>query len=140
MENFETVYNSDFLICMLNKESSVLLVQWKSKTREMNILSFQEEAEKIVFYVKKEGVKNVIGDSTDLKVMLTPDIQEKLDQGIIRNFNNVIDKFAHIYNEDFIKQLSVEQLFDENEDRTYKEKFVTSLEEAIKWISGETDK
>ena len=67
-------------------------------------------------------------------VSIPPQVQENINKQMLSKLNNKISKFAHVSSNDIFASTSVEQLFDENKQRTYKDKFFDSFELAKTWL------
>jgi hypothetical protein len=126
---------NEYLTFEVDESKSVFLYTWKSKSGELSIDEFLIEAQKITEGILNSQCKNVIGNDIDFLVTIPPEIQEQMNEQLLNLFNNKIDKFIHISSKEFVSQLSVEQLFEENSDATYSDHFVDSFEEALALIS-----
>jgi len=127
---FENVY----LIFDLDKENDIFVYTWKLANENLEIEDFLVESKKILEGILTSKCKNIIGNDTDFKVIIAPEIQEKMNKTLLFYLNGAILKFAHIIPKELVSELSVEQLFEENSESTYEDKYFETLEQARKWI------
>ena len=132
------IFENKYLILNHDEEKSVFMYTWKSTSEDLEEKELLIEAQKILENVLKSKCQNIIGNDTDFKFPMSPDLQEELNNAILTNLNGgAIKKFAHVISTDFIAQLSAEQFHEENTKKTYEDEFFGTLEEAKKWIYNE---
>jgi len=130
-----TIYQNDYLTIKVDKNNSVYYWDWTTKSEEMTIEIFLAQGDTILKEFLKSSCRNIIDNATNLRFLITPDIQENIANQMLSVINGKCDKVAHVYSEELIVGLSMEQLWDENK-RTYEEKFFQTLDEAIKWLNA----
>ena len=130
------IHTSDYLTLELDVNKPILMATWKEETSEMSKEKFMNEGAVIIQNALKNKVSNIIGNNTNFRFAITPDMQEKMSKNSLAKINNSsIKKFAHIASAEVIAQLSVEQLFEENSKKTYLDKYFDNVDDAIKWCS-----
>ena len=126
------LFENDYL--SIENDNEVFFYTWKTTTENLTEKQFLTETQKVAEEVFKLNPKYIIGDYRDLKFAIAPNLQEKINTELIVLLNNFLVKYAHISSNELISQLSTEQLFEENTERTYEDKFFETLETAKKWI------
>ena len=130
----ELLLENDYFILEQEKENSIFIYAWKSNSENLKLKDFLAEAQKILEIALKSGCTSIIGNDTELNFSMPPELQVQINKTVITKLNGVINYFAHILSKDYILQLAAEQLFEENTEKTYEEKYFYSLEEAKEWI------
>lgn len=84
-----------------------------------------------------EIVSCVIGIDTDFKFPIMPEVQVEMNKTFLSEINKTtIKKVAHVQSKEAITQLSIEQLFDENTNKTYEDKYFDNIQDALKWCNS----
>ena len=130
----DILLENDYFILEQEKENSIFIYAWKSNSENLKLKGFLAEAQKILEIALKSGCTSIIGNDTELNFSMPPELQVQINKTVITKLNGVINYFAHILSKDYILQLAAEQLFEENTEKTYEEKYFHSLEEAKEWI------
>ena len=132
------IFENEYLIFNHDEEKSIFLFIWKSESENLTKEKFVKEAQMILEIGLKLKCKYIIENNTNFKFPMSPDLQEEMNKSILTNLNgSIITKLAHVISKDFISQLSSEQFYDENINKTYEDKFFETLEEAKEWIYNE---
>ncbi len=131
-----TIHENEYLIIKVDNAKSIYHYTWKPEGEDMDLSDYMREAALLLELFQKNPYENVIADGTSLKIIIPPDIQEKLNDNIITKLNKgVLKKYAHISSKNIITNMSQEQMFDENIDKTYEDRYFESVEEALNWIA-----
>lgn len=129
-----TIYENPYLTLELDSEKSILVYTWKPESEKLALDEFLTEATRITTSIVTNRVSYVIGNDTDFKFSIAPDLQHEMNKTILARFNNTeLKKFAHVMSTEIITQLSVEQFFEENKQKTYADKFFDDLKSAFDW-------
>lgn len=130
----KTIYDNKYLRFDLDTEKSIFMYTWKATSEEITLEELFVEGKRILEAVLQSKVRSFISHDTDFKFPLIPEVQVEINKSILTHLNNsTIKKFAHVNSTEIITQLSVEQFFDENVNKTYEDKYFDNLEDAINW-------
>jgi len=129
-----TIFENEFLILKIDTEKDIFYAEWRSETENMDVPEYLENGARILQNYLKSKCRNGIINGIDFKFPISPDLQEKIAQGMIAQINGKVDKLAHIHPVDFIASLSTKQLWEENQNKTYSEHFFATVDDAIAWI------
>ena len=105
---------------------------WKSESENLTKEKFVKEGQRIFENILKLKCQNLIRDSTNLKFPVSPDLQEQFNKTMFVHLNNsFLKKAAHVISDEFIVELSLEQLGEENTGKTFEDKFFGTLDEDL---------
>jgi hypothetical protein len=108
------VYESISVDIYLKEENSTIILDWKDKTGDWSDKDFERENKNIVQLVERYKPKYLLSLSKTFFYPITPDQQMWLvDNVFAAHKKNGITKMAVIMSDEFISQLSLEQLVDE---------------------------
>ena len=131
----KTILESDYYLIEKDIEKSLFRYTAKAATEDLTDELFFEESQQLLGEFIKSNCKFAIANDKDFKYPITPVMQTEFNKIILKNLNNtILEKFAHIIPEELIAELSVEQAFDENTEKTYTEKYFATMEKAEKWL------
>ena len=132
----ETKYKDDYLEVKTDDDKSIVYWYWTPLSKDLSQEDFLHRAQKILEIILSNRYKYGIGDARDFKYPITPDLQEKMNAEMLTKLSGVTKKMAHVYPTDIISQMGTEQLWDENINKSYEDKFFDTLEDAQKWIDS----
>lgn len=125
----------DFRYSVLILHDDYLEFTWNELTAEMTEDEFKEIMLEYASFVEKYHPKRLLLDALENKFLLTPAIQEWTDKNIFkRTYDAGLRRNAYIYPKDFLAQMGVEQIFDEEIVRQKEHNFFYDREEALKWL------
>jgi len=131
----EKLSENEYLILEVDTEMSIYKYTWKSESKNLTLEQFVLQSTMILETYFTLNTQNVIGNDLNFYFIIVPEVQLQLNKAIVTKLNNTsLKKFAHIYSSDLIIQLASEQLFDENNDKTYQDKYFDNLQDAINWL------
>lgn len=129
------VYKSDTLTIRIDKENSILFYQWSEKSEDLSQDEFLREAQLIHDEILRHKVDHVLADDRDFLYAIIPEIQVLMAEQLLESLNKFgLKKFAHVSSRAIIPQLSVEQLFEENQNSGYVDKYFDDIDKAKEWI------
>jgi hypothetical protein len=129
------VYKSSTLTIGIDKDNSILFYQWDAQSEYLSQEDFLREAQIIHDEILKNEVYNVLADDRNFFYPVVPEIQELLAKHLLTSLNkHGLKKFAHVQSGEMISQLSIEQLFEENIDAVYIDKYFDTIDNAKDWI------
>jgi hypothetical protein len=129
------IYKSKYLTINYFNDKKLLEYVWNKTTLKITNEQYLIEANKIITLGLKTDAKYVIADNREFFFPISPEIQDVVVNKLLGQVKGIIVKFAHIVSSDFISQLSLEQLYDEDIEKDYHSKFFDDYNEAVKWIS-----
>lgn len=133
----KTIYENKFVKFDLDVEKSIFMYTWLPSTEEITLEGIFTEGKRILEAVLQSKVTNFISQDTNLKFPLIPEVQVDINKNILIHLNNsTIKKFAHVNCSEYITQLSVEQFFEENVNKTYQDEYFDNLQNAIEWCKS----
>lgn len=132
----EKLYESEFVSHFMVSETALLKSIWKDNTINMEAEQFTEECKEQINIFKTYNAKKLYSDSRKFMFSISPEQQEWLDNNLLPQLIEAgIDKWALIYPEEFITQLSVDQLFDEENSQTVNINFFSDETKALTWLN-----
>lgn len=125
------IFENEYLIFEVHDDKRIFVYTWKSTSEDLSIEAFFIEVQIILTEILNNNYDYIIGNNINFHVIVQPETQKKINEQVLQQINNKIKTFIHICNDDLINQLVVEQIFEENANRTYTEHFVRSIDEAL---------
>lgn len=107
----DKLYESQFVSHFIIREKSLLKSVWKSNTTNMRPEQFIQECNEQNKYLQSTQALKLFADSRKFLFPISPELQEWLDNKMIPQLIAVnLSKWALIYPEELVSQLSVDQL------------------------------
>ncbi len=129
------IYESTTLNIELIAQEAVLFYQWTAESQDLSQTEFVKEAQIIHDEIVKHNIKYILADDRNFLFPIVPALQELIAKQLLSTLNIIgVKKFAHVVSPDIITQLSVEQLFEENQSATYKDQYFNIVEDALIWL------
>ncbi len=132
----EKLYESEFVSHFMVNKEGILKSVWKDYTAQMNAEQFVAECKEQIHLFASNNASKLYSDSRSFNYPISPDQQAWLDNELLPQLiASGITKWALIYPEEFIAQLSVNQLLEEENSQTVNINFFSSTNEAEEWLS-----
>lgn len=132
----EEIFRTDFFISFFDEKNEVLKNVWTEKTKIANMEMMKELNLLILEKIKEYKPKRLLIDARDFMFPIVPKLQEWYNKNIPYQYlESGMNSLAMIMSNDFISELSLEQLLEEEAVSTMlKPKYFTTEIEAIKWL------
>ncbi|HAI76010.1 MAG TPA: hypothetical protein DCM08_07140 [Microscillaceae bacterium] len=128
-----TVFESGSVKIGLDAKKSMIILKWLDKTAQWTEDDFIRENQNIVKVVAEHKPTYLLSLSQDFMYPITPNEQVWLvDNVFVPHHQNGVRKMALIMSQDFISQLSIEQLVDETS--VVPTGMFATEEEAERWL------
>lgn len=130
-----TLYESPVIRITLEPTTPVIIFTWLSASATLSVEAYKKEMEQvadlqIVYHTHKPLV-----DIRDFRFVITPPIQEWVDQHILEKFMKAgIHKVAYVASNDAFTQVSVEQTMSEAYGSTVKAQYFKDYDQARDWL------
>lgn len=129
------VYKSKNWIIEFDKENKTIHPKWFSESRDMTEQEYLNEMYKYVETVEEHKPAKAMIDLTEFYYGITPQIQEVVDKEMFpRILAAGVRRVAIIMSPDFITQLSIEQVMEEDKGKEFDTKYFASTKEAKEWL------
>jgi len=129
-----TIKENAFKKIELDPGSSIFMYHWKATTGEMTVDQFMAESMDLLDTYLQHGTRSVLAVDFDFRFPIEPELQTQANALLLSKLNGPnLRKFAHVISGELITQLSVEQLFEENEAKTYADRYFEDREAALDW-------
>lgn len=128
------IFENDYLIFEVNEAKKIFTYTWKAKSEELNTEDYLINTQKILEAFLESGYDKALGNDEYFLVIVEPEIQVEVNKTILVHLSGKLTKFAHVLSSELFSKISVQQLFEENTEKTYEDKYFESLEEAQEWI------
>lgn len=129
------VKETSFMVFSHLKDLDIVKVDWQAASESMSDDDFKEQItlEKEVFLAHRP--KGVLGQTQNLKFSIKPDLQEWHNTQIMPIFKEIgLRKLAVVVSQDFFTEVSVSQLIEDDEQRSYQTQYFPNEVEAIEWL------
>ena len=135
------VYRSRYLQLEFFADNEYIEMNWLATTELMLENEYKQELLNYLEIIIKLQPKKLIVDSRKSFFPLHPALQEWMNQTIFPPSLEIgLHQVAIVESSDFVHQLSVEQVMDEDEGSKFITKYFDSKEEATKWILSHPNK
>ncbi len=130
--------NSFFTIKKLCSKKILVLV-WKKSSEELN---YSEAAYKFLVkkwtkVVQKHRPKEILIDARQHFMIIDPEIQTWFAKEILSEYEKSgVRKIAFVISQDFISQLSIEQVMKENQSFTFQANYFADDDQALDWLTA----
>jgi len=108
------LYESDSVTVFLREENGTIVMDWKRETGNWSKDDFKNENQRIMNVLRGHKAKYLLSLSRNFLYPITPDQQLWLSDHVFKaHKKNGVRKLAVIMSDEYISQLSFEQLVDE---------------------------
>jgi hypothetical protein len=116
-------------------ELSLLQYHWQATNVQMTENEYKAEMLHILYLFRQYRVQNVILDALESKFVITIQLQEWVNKNIIATAAaEGLKRVLVILSQDLISNLSMEQMFEEDPNKTFHTHYCPSVAEAQKWL------
>jgi hypothetical protein len=129
------VYQSDYLQIDTSDEQSLLELTWLPATSEMSAEEYKNEHVELLKFMLDQKTKKVLGNIKELGFVVSPEVQEWMNINIFVPAMEVgFSTLAVVMSTEFLAQLSIEQVMEEEVGQQIMTKYFDDVEEARNWI------
>jgi len=133
----EKIFDNKYLTFELDSAKSIFMYTWKPTSENLTAEELISEGQRCLQAVFQHNVRSIISNDVDFRYPMSPELQVEMNKSILSVLNqSKVKKFAHIFSKEFIAQLSVEQFFDENKNKSYEDKYFSNFEDAVEWCNA----
>ncbi len=129
------VYENTYLLISFFEKENLLEMEWLPKTKNMSIEEYKENSMLFLRFCKQFRPKYLISDLRNLFFPISPEVQDWVHENIFSELlAGYLHKLAALMSTEFITQLSIEQMIDENNLAQQFTTFFDDKEKARKWL------
>ena len=127
-------FQSKYSIAFYDEKYSLVKLSWFTSSEELSEKLLKEEMNSVLGYIKKYQPKNILVDTTNFRYHVTQSIQNWIVTEFINKvFLFSIEKYAIVVDEEVYKNVSVQQIEEDDEDNLLIQYFIDE-EEAHDWL------
>lgn len=121
-----------------HEEHKLLEFHWTNQEiKEMKEVDYKEALLKCAGIVEKHKPVACLLNSSTLTFLIVPELQEWADENINAVANKFIKKMAIILPASIVQQISMEQIFNEEEGKKFQTHFFDNYQGAFDWLTSE---
>lgn len=110
------------------RKNGILVLRWKSDTKDLTDDDFKSEATKFVSVVKQNQSKRIMVDMRNFNYTLNPEVISWRNQNVISVYNEIgVERFAFISEKPTVNQ--------DNPNNTFVTQYFTNEQEAEHWLT-----
>ncbi|NJL11628.1 MAG: STAS/SEC14 domain-containing protein [Microscillaceae bacterium] len=110
---------------------------FNEQTSDMCAEEYIDELRAFIRLVKKYQPRYVLGDMVDFGFVITPDIQEWVNENLFTVYQEIgFKKIAILMSKEFVASLSIEQTMEENRSNSFQTAFFENEKMARAWLEG----
>lgn len=129
------LYQSNYLEIDAFDEQRLLELTWLPATADMTSEEYKDEHVELLKFMLAQNTEKVLGNIKDLGFVVSPEVQEWMNINIFIPAMEVgFNKLAVVMSAEFLAQLSIEQVMEEEVGQQIMTKYFDSIEEAREWI------
>lgn len=129
------VYESSYLQIDSFEEKSLLELTWLSATEGMTAEEYKNEHVELLKFMLDKKIERILGNIKDLRFVVSPEVQAWMNESIFVPAIEVgFSKLAVVMSTEFLAQLSIEQVMEEEVGRKIITKYFDNKEAAREWI------
>ncbi len=129
------IYKSEYWSINFDNTNRVIHPKWNTKSGEMGEDIYLSEMWKYTELVEEYKPLKALINLTEFSFPITPEIQTVIDTEMFPRILAVgVRKVAIILSPDFIAQLSIEQVMEEEKGMEFNTNYFDSEETALKWL------
>jgi len=128
------LFENDYVIAQVDDENSLYYYEWRPITEKMTPNLYLNTADKLLeIFIDSKCEKGLV-NALNMRFTIAPYLQVKIGDKLFIHLNKQLIKFAHVIPESLYSSLSHEQLWEDNKEKNYEEKYFSHLAEALTWI------
>lgn len=129
------IYQSDYLQIDAFDEQRLLELTWLPATSHMIAEEYKNEHVELLKFMLAQKTEKVLGNIKNLGFVASPQVQEWMNENIFVPAMGVgFSKLAVVMSTEFLAQLAIEQVMDEEVGQQIMTKYFDDVEEAKEWI------
>lgn len=129
------VYESNYLQIDSFEEERLLELTWLSATKDMTDEEYKNEHIELLKFMLEIKSEKILGNIKELGFVVSPEIQTWMNENIfIPAMEAGFNKLAVVMSTEFLPQLSIEQVMEEEAGQKITTHYFDSIEEARDWI------
>ncbi|WP_020526829.1 hypothetical protein [Flexithrix dorotheae] len=130
----QTVFTSEYLIIKTDHEASILYWEWTEETKHLTDDKFLALAKIIMDKAYELKYQNAIDNALNFRFAVSVQLQEKMAATMFSIRRYFTSRLAHVNAKEMVSSLSQQQVWEENKEKKYVEKYFNNLEDAMEWI------
>ncbi|MGD1841815.1 MAG: hypothetical protein ACFB0B_13105 [Thermonemataceae bacterium] len=133
----KTLYQTEFCAISHDAENSLLFLRWNENSAHITDEMFRDTISRLAGYAKEHSVKGLLPNAQKFNFTIVPKTQEWHDTQIVPIYNDIgMKRLAFVVSEDLFSQVSIEQIFEEEQAETLRVNYFTNEESAIEWLNA----
>jgi hypothetical protein len=135
MQNFVTLWSTDYAKIEYSQAQNAVFLTWLPESKHIiEELFLQVQKEYLQAIIINETAYSLI-DARELHFTASPDVQEKIaNENFPLAFGAGLRRIAIVNSDDFVTQISNEQMMEEDRNEFFLTRFFNSKDEAIQWL------
>ncbi len=131
------IHRSKYFQIEWNQSKDLFHYVFNQQTAHMTATEYINELKIFIKLVKQHRPKYVLGDMIEFGFVITPDIQEWINENLFTVYQEIgFKKIAILLSKEFIASLSIEQTMDEDSSKSFKTAFFDNAKTAQAWLEG----
>lgn len=128
------VYRNKFCSIVYNSTSSIVELHWAASSCKITVEDYKNELSIYANFIEKYKPKKVLFNAQKLNYIILPEVQTWISKNVNPKMNNCVEKMSLTMSENYITQLSLQQMLDDDVNSVYSKCLFTSPRKAIEWL------
>ena len=134
----EVLHNSKYQLIEYDAEKALFKMTWKAESYYQEQEELKQELKKYTNLIQKYHPKKTLWDLRELQFVISPELQTWIDNEISPIELQIIQKQALLMPHDYVTNLSIDQLQEEENSNKIPTLMTDKEEEIITWLLGES--
>ena len=133
--NMIELYRNHYFLVSFEEANELFHYVFFEATELMKPEEYIEELTVFIDLVKKYKPKRVLGDMINFKFVITPDIQEWVNENLFSVYIEIgFKKIAILLSTSFVEQVSIQQTLEEAESGSFATAYFDDEKTALAWL------
>ena len=130
-----TIYESKYLKVSHHCTQRMFHYVFSETTWDMTTDEYRQLLEDYINIIRKYRPKRILGDMVDFNFVISPELQEWIDQHVFTAYAEIgFEKIAILLSTQYITNLSIQQTMEENNMSTFESEYFNDTDAARAWL------
>ncbi|HAS46587.1 MAG TPA: hypothetical protein DCS93_39255 [Microscillaceae bacterium] len=131
----ETIYKSSYFEVSNDPSKQMFYFSYSEDTFNMQSAEYIESLRDFIKLIYQHTPKFILGDMVDFQFIITPDIQQWIDENLFKVYEEIgFKKIALLLSKEYVPKLSIQQTMEEDSTDSFKTRYFDNSEEALTWL------
>ena len=131
----EVIYKNSYFEVLHDASKEMFHYAYNESSYHMQPTEYIQLLEDFIQLTYQHCPRLMLGDMMDFQFIITPDIQEWIDQNLFKVYKEVgFKKMTLLLSKEYVPKLSIQQAMDEDTTNAFKTQYFDDQEKALAWL------